>query len=57
MPENKKTPSEAESRRVTQADVDAIRKAARTNEDKYLLALSYVMQEIVYIRELLEQQH
>lgn len=53
----KSSPREVEARRVTRKDVEETFRMARESQDVDLLRWSYVMQEILYIRQLLEQQN
>lgn len=53
----KKEPCEAESRRVTVEDIKDIRSSARASGDRYMLALTYVMEQLADILWLLKQQN
>lgn len=57
MTKGKKSPHEVEARRVTRKDVEETFRVARESQDVDLLRWAYVMQEILYIRQLLEQQN
>lgn len=57
MTKGKKSPHEVEARRVTWKDVEETFRIARERQDVDLLRWSYVMQEILHIRQLLEQQN
>lgn len=50
-------PCEEETHRVTIEYVEKIRSAARDNQNPQMLAWACLMQEILYIRDLLEQQN
>lgn len=56
MQDFKKTPFEMDTRRVTLEEVEEVRAAALENQNQALLAWSYLMREILSIRQLLEQQ-
>lgn len=53
----KRPPREVEARGVTLKDVEETFRVARESHDADLLRWAYVMQEILYIRQLLEQQN
>lgn len=56
MAESKKPPREAEARRVTNEDIERIWSAALSNQNQQMLAWVYLMQEILRIRDLLEDR-
>lgn len=51
------SPHEVEVRRVTREDIEEIRSAALGSQNQQMLAWACLMQEVLYIRELLEQQN
>ena len=51
------SPHEVEARRVTSEDIEEIRSAALGSQNQQMLAWACLMQEVLYIRELLEQQN
>lgn len=56
MTKGKKSPHEVEARRVTNEDIKKIWSAALDNQNQQMLAWVYLMQEVLHIRDLLEQQ-
>lgn len=56
MSQDKKSPCEVEARRVTDEDIEKIWSAALDSQNQQMLAWVYLMQEVLYIRKLLEQQ-
>lgn len=57
MNEIKRSPHEVEARRMTLNDVEETFRIARESQDGDLLRWAYAMEELLYIRQLLEQQN
>ncbi len=55
--DGKMPPLERTAQRVTAKDIEDIRSSAWMNGDRYMLALTYVMEQLSDILRLLEQQN